>query len=278
MAPTSNKERQRKWRARQKLKSLGKSIPLNLEVRKSGPTPSANSSATDLHWRRFKAEHSQIRGKAMVPYVRHTGLRKKSGTTSNTSIRAMNSIDTWANDMDMLDKDDLEVLKKGMFDMMKNISTSFKWFPTFEKGYVLFYVETVDGEEVFHPWFEVKQSEVAKDSAQNLTYGLFAARKFPKDSAIGLYVGEVSSMNDDVWSDFRLNYTTKVLIDIKSDDSRLCYGMGMHMANDFHYPHGYDYNQETNNNAVFGHNLAVRTLQTIMKGEEICISYNLINN
>ena len=261
------------------MRARGETLPSNLEIQKSGPKPSANSNANDLLWKRFKHQHSQIRGKAMVPYVRHTtGLRKKSGTTSNAASRAMNYIITLAINMDTVDKNDLEALKKGMFDMMTEIGSSFKWFPTFEKGYVMFYVETVDGEELLHPWLEVKKSEVAKDSAENWTYGLFAARKFPKDSYIGIYVGEVSAMNDDFLSDFRLNYTPKVLIDIEQDDSRLFYGMGMHMANDFHYPHGYDFKKDNKNNAVFTTNLAVSTSATIMKGEEIFISYNLVNN
>ena len=64
--------------------------------------------------------------------------------------------------MDTVDKNDLEALKKGMFDIMNDIGTSFKWFPTFEKGYVLFYVETVEGEELFHSWFEVKNQKLQK--------------------------------------------------------------------------------------------------------------------
>ena len=74
-------------------------------------------------------------------------------------------------------------------------------------------------------------------------------------------------MNDDILSDFRLNYTSQVLIDIKQDDNRLFYGMGMHMANDLHYPHGYDHNKDNNNNAVITSNLAVMTSATVMKGE-----------
>jgi hypothetical protein len=66
MAPTDSKDRQKKYRERKKLLARGEILPSNLEIQKSGPKPSANSNANDLLWKRFKHEHSQIRGKAMV--------------------------------------------------------------------------------------------------------------------------------------------------------------------------------------------------------------------
>ena len=82
-----------------------------------------------------------------------------------------------------------------------------------------------------------------------MSYGLFA---------IGIYVGEVSAMNNDILSDLRLNYTCQVLIDINKDENRFFYGMGIHIANDgFHYPNGYDHKKKINIKAGFTSNLAV---------------------
>ena len=135
-------------------------------------------------------------------------------------------------------------------------------------------VENIEGESILHPWVEVKKSSVTEGSTETLSYGLFAARKFPKDAELGIYVGRVKAMKDGKESSvFQLSYKNRVLVDIKENEERLHFGMGSHMMNDLDHPYGED-DKDHQNNACILSNLTVVALHTIMKGEEICVCYN----
>ena len=169
-------------------------------------------------------------------------------------------------------------LSKAMTDVKSEVGKYFQWLTYLEKPnhFGLAFVTTVSGREIYHPWVEVKKSEIIEESKEEKCYGLFAARDFPANTEIGLYTGSVETIRKGVQlSEFKLCYREKYLIDIVDQtEKRLKYQTGAHMVNDKDWE-GKGCNDTTNNNAMINDHLILYSTRYIKKGEEITVSYNL---
>jgi hypothetical protein len=93
----------------------------------------------------------------------------------------------------------------------------------------LLFVETIRNEEVYHPWVEVKVSEVSNGEDGGYPYGLYVWRSFKKDECLGLYIGRVfvGKDEDKIESIYKISVGERVFhLDIDDiGDGRLTYGM-----------------------------------------------------
>ena len=279
MNPLSSTERVRRSRERAKFISRGEIIPVSLTERKRGRKPTAAAN-TEYNAKKRQKYHSKavkkVKGNVIKTLTRSTMVlrERKSYCKSKASSAAMEQILDWAVNLDKVDLTSLTAAKRTMNEILVDIGACFKWLQTYNNTHLLLYEERIEGESILHPWVEVKESPVIEGSTETLSYGLFAARKFPIHAELGIYVGKVRAINDGKESSaFMLNYKDRVLVDIDENEERLHFGMGSHMMNDHHYPDGQDCNDHRNN-AIILSNLTIVAKHTIMKGEEICACYN----
>jgi hypothetical protein len=137
------------------------------------------------------------------------------------------------------------------------------------------------------PWFVVKQSNL-----ENAGFGVFADRKFQKQEAMGLYLGQFLSKTE-VDAGETSQYSIKSIclgqyVDAKrgfiSIDSTPYYGMGVHMIND---PLFTESSTELTKkeqavrkkliNSTIYDNLLLYATRDITPGEEIYVQYNLFD-
>ena len=280
MKPSSSTERVRRSRERAKFIKKGETVPSCFTEKRRGrkPTSAAN---TEYNAKKRQNYHyktvTKVPGNVIKTLTRSTMvLRERTSVCKSKAFSAaMERIFDWSESMDKVDLTSLTAAKKAMDKIMVEIGACFKWLKTYDNTHLLLYVEKIEGESILHPWVEVKKSPVIEGSKQTLSYGLFAAREFPKDAELGIYVGRMKAMKDgNKGSVFQLSYKDRVLVDIEENEERLHFGMGSHMMNDLTYPYGED-DKDHQNNACILSNLTVVAVHTIMKGEEICICYNL---
>ena len=166
-------------------------------------------------------------------------------------------------------------MKRRMNTLVEQVGKEFKWLQTTDGTWQLFYVSTFGGEEVLHPWLEVKISKVTTGKERYL-YGVFALRSFEANDDIGFYTGVITKPRKDNESVFLISVGDIAHIDIPYvDEKRLRFGMGMHMCNDNDWPNGYDSNELNNNNAILCDEFIIQATKDIKKGDEITICYNL---
>ena len=166
--------------------------------------------------------------------------------------------------------------KETMKRVIDELSSNFTWLMAKDGCWKLFFVQTVRNETFYHPWLEVKISNVCNEDDGGFSYGLYACRRFKKKDCFGLYVGRVlvGKDEDEVSSIYKISVGEGVFhldIDDKGE-GRLAYGVGMHMMNDRHFGNvivGPDHN-----NTMISWDLSVVAQKDIEKGEEMTLSYN----
>jgi hypothetical protein len=167
--------------------------------------------------------------------------------------------------------------KETMARILREIELNFTWMKTNDGLPMLFFVQTIRGDMILHPWVEVKKSVVTDTEKDGgFSYGLYASRRFEEEDAIGLYVGRVleGRTERDIESIFKISVGNGLLhVDVEIE-GRLTYGLGMHMMNDKHYPEKPDRVEGSLNNALISGELCVYAMKSIEKGEEITTCYN----
>lgn len=258
----------RRSRSRNKILQSGQGISKDLVIRRSGRKPLNDYSPPDLRGAIHTSEVSDVK------------LRKpqRKGST-RAFLNIQDYFMNWSEKMDSIESTHVHELKSLMVEFQVSIAQEFIWFPTFQNSFLLAYKDTENGETVLHPWVEVKRSPLMTEKDVS-PYGLFAARDMKKGTIIGIYVGDVSAISEEIQkSNFKVFYKKTALIDVEdeSSDNRLHYGVGVHMINDKAYPYDdVSRNRDSSlNNATLYSDLVLVANRDIPIGEEICSSYNL---
>ena len=274
--------KQYRCKARQKLEKEGKPIPPDLETKKVGRKRSSESQESKLETRRKKYHHQKMRKlelSRVISTFKDTStmtLRRRKSNGNNLLLnKACDILNTWST---MLREscDSVRNLRKAMSDVRSGVEKHFKWISTVKKPILLAFVSCVCGETVYHPWVEVKKSEIIEEGRNEKCYGLYAARDFLANTEIGIYTGNVETIHKGIKSsEFKLSYRDKYLIDIEDQsEKRLKYQMGAHMVNDKDWEENTTFGK-TNNNAMITDHLILTSTCDIKEGEEITVSYNL---
>jgi hypothetical protein len=163
-----------------------------------------------------------------------------------------------------------------MKGVMDELTSKFTWLMSKDGCWKLFFVRTVLGETSYHPWVEVKKSNVSNGDDGGFCYGLYACRIFKKRDCIGVYVGRVllGTDEEEVESIYKISVGEgEYHLDIDDKgDGRLTYGVGMHLMNDRHYGEATVGPDE--NNTMISWDLSVVAQKDIEKGEELTLGYN----
>ena len=173
---------------------------------------------------------------------------------------------------------EIEEAKATMESVTDGLAKCFTWVKTLNGTFKLLFVEPIRNEEVYHPWVEVKLSEVSNGEDGGYPYGLYVWRSFKKDECLGLYIGRVfvGKDEDKIESIYKISVREGVFhLDIDDiGDGRLTYGMGMHLMNDCHFGEVNETGLDQNNTWI-SWDLSVIVKKDIEKGEELTLGYEL---
>ena len=268
-----------KFRARRQLELDGKPIPPELEKMQTGRKRSSESNSSMLEKKRKKYYDEKMQKLGINTTVISTTtmtLRNRKKHANNVLLeKACDMFNTWSTTL-RESCDSVKKLRKAMAEVKSEVEKNFEWISTKQQPNLLAFVTNMSSESIYHPWVEVKKSEIIEESKEEKCYGLFAARDFPANTEIGLYTGNVETIREGVQlSEFKLCYREKYLIDIVDQtEKRLEYQTGAHMVNDKDWEEKGS-NDETNNNAMISDHLILYSTRDIKKGEEITVPYNL---
>ena len=171
---------------------------------------------------------------------------------------------------------DLSLAQEAMKSVIESMETNFEWKMTMEGGRQLFLIKRNNNDMSFHPWVEVKKSNVDSDESGEFTYGLYAYRRFKRNDCIGMFIGRLLKGVDEsgIESIFKVSVGNG-MIHLDIDDKgpgRLSYGFGSHMMNDTTW--GKEVTDGKENNTLFNKDLSVIATKDIEIGEEITVGYN----
>ena len=275
--PKLNKSQ--RYRARKQLELSGKPIPPELNKMNVGRKRSSQSNVTKCAKQRKKYHEKKLQRLGLKSTTISTSmmtLRPRKKHAKNLLLgKACDMINTWATQL-MESTDSVRKLRKAMGEVKNAVGKSFKWIQMEENQFSLFFVSSISGETVFHPWVDVKKSEIIEENQEEKCFGLYAARDFPDETEIGIYTGNVETIRKGTKSsEFKLYYREKYLIDIvDQSENRLKYQMGAHMVNDEDWKEK-GTKDKTNNNAMISDHLILYSMREIKNGEEITVPYNL---
>ena len=275
-------EKVKRWRAREHLKKEGVPIPVELNVQKTGrkrcdtfDLPRREKDLERYYTSKAKSKHSICTSQVLY----NKRLRRRTGS-SNTYILddIGDKLCTWSERLCHSEQISERSLKQSMKQVINDAGKCFKWLQTQEQSNLLVFVTTFGGDTFFHPWVEVRKSDIS--IGNEFSYGLFAARNFPANSEIGLYLGIVTSAKEVIGegrdSEFLLLFRERYFVDIPDNSiKRLCYGIGSHMVNDSHWKATSENRNDDKNNAEICENLLLVAKNDIKVGDEITVNYYL---